>query len=276
MELSTQQKKFFEQFGYLHFPGLLNDSINSIIDEFETVWAKCQTVKHTGEQRTMFPGNFICQTPKLCALMDDPRIQGMCEGVMGADYQYAGGDGNFYSGDTHWHSDLMPKCGFYKHCMHIKIAFYLDPVTRDTGALRVIPGSHIPGDRFSDTMQEFLSSSGLAGKDVPASALETKPGDVVLFTHNLKHASFGGSKRRRMFVMNMQAYPHTPGAHAEVKAEWSYYASVGVKKMHSGLIMDTASPERLKHLQPLCDLVQPILDEFHAKKAAETLQPAQA
>jgi hypothetical protein len=58
-----------------------------------------------------------------------------------------------------------------------------------------------------------------------------------------------------MFVMNMQAYPHTPGAHAEVKAEWTHYAGVGVKKMHSGLIMDTASPERLKNLQPLCDLI---------------------
>jgi hypothetical protein len=273
MELTAHQKKFFDQFGYLHFPGLLNDSIGWIIDEFEAVWAQCETVKHTGKQRTMYPGNFICQAEKLAKLMDDPRIHGICDGLMGSDYQYSGGDGNFYSGDTGWHSDLMPHCGFYQHCLHIKLAFYLDPVTRDTGALRVIPGSHIPGDRFSDSMQEFLGNSGLAGKDVPASALETKPGDLVLFTHNLKHASFGGGKRRRMFVMNMQAYPHTPAAHAEVKAEYTYYASVGAKKMHSGTIMDTASLERLKHLKPLCDLIQPILDEYHAKKT-KTLQPA--
>ena len=37
--------------------------------------------------------------------------------------------------------------------------------------------------------------------------------------------------------------------------------------------MDSASPERLKHLQPLCDLIQPLLDEYHKKKEA-TLQPA--
>jgi hypothetical protein len=273
MELSAQQKKFFEQFGYLHFPGLLNDSIGWITSEFEDVFAKCQTVKHTGEKTTSYPGNLICQSPKLASLMDDPRIEGICAGLMGEDYQFAGGDGNYYSGDTGWHSDLMPKCGFYSHCLHIKLAFYLDPVTRDTGALRVIPGSHIPGDRFTDTLEDFLWHSGVAGKDVPASALETKPGDLVLFTHNLKHASFGGSKRRRMFVMNMQAFPHTPGAHVEVKKEWTHYASVGVKKMHSGLIMDTASPRRLKHLQPLNELVQPILDEYHAKKA-ESMQPA--
>ena len=32
----------------------------------------------------------------------------------------------------------------------LKIAFYLDPVDRDSGALRVIPGSHrLDGDRFA-------------------------------------------------------------------------------------------------------------------------------
>ena len=272
MVFTEQHKKFYQQFGYLHFPGLLNDCIGTIIDEFEKVWAAC-SVKHTGEQRTMFPGNFICQTERLCQMMDDPRIMEICAGVMGDDYQYAGGDGNFYSGDTGWHSDLMPNTGFYKDCEHVKVAFYLDPVTRDTGALRVIPGSHIPGDKFSETMQKFLNEGGLAGKDVPAAALETKPGDVVLFTHNLKHASFGGSKRRRMFVMNMQAMPRTAVGHQEVRHEWTYYASVGAKKMHSGLIMDTATPERLKHLQPLCNLIQPILDEYHANKAKE-MQPA--
>jgi len=275
MKLSTQQKRFFEQFGYLHFPGLLSDSIGWIIDEFESVWANCQTVKHTGEKRSGFPGTFIAQTPKLCSMMDDPRIDGLCESLMGSDYQFAGGDGNFYSGDTGWHSDVFQKCGFsfYKDCLHIKIAFYLDPLTRDTGALRVIPGSHISGDRYTDTMQEYLNNSGIAGKDVPALALETNPGDVVVFNHNLKHASFGGNKRRRMFVMNMQAYPHTPGAHAEVNAKWTFYASTGVKAMHSGLIMDTATQQRLSHLQPLCDLVLPILDAYHAKKSNE-LQPA--
>jgi len=273
MELSMQQKRFFEQFGYLYLPGLLNDSIGWIIDEFESVWANCQMVKHTGEKRSMFPGNFICQTAKLCSMMDDPRIHGLCEGLMGADYQYAGGDGNFYSGDSQWHSDVMTHCGFYRECLHVKVAFYLDPLTRDTGALRVIPGSHIRGDRFSDTMQEYLNNSGLAGKDVPALALETKPGDVVAFTHNLKHASFGGSKRRRMFVMNLMAYPHTPGALAEVNCEFMHYASrLGATKTHSGLIMDTATPQRLKHLQPFCELVQPILDAQHAKKAKE-MQP---
>lgn len=264
MILSPLQKHAFDQFGFLHFPGLLNDSIGWMTNEFESVWASRQDIVHTGEKRTMFPGAFICQSPRLCTLLDDPRIHGICEGLMGPDYQYAGGDGNFYSGDTGWHSDTMPGVGMYRHCLHIKIAFYLDPVTRDTGALRVIPGSHIPGDHFSDQLGGFLRESGIAGKDVPAAVLETQPGDVLAFTHNIKHASFGGGNRRRMFVMNMMAWPHTPEAYAEAHAEWLHYASVGCEKLHSEIMMQTASPQRLQHLAPMIDLFAPILQEFRA------------
>ena len=41
--------------------------------------------------------------------------------------------------------------------MSIKTAFYLDPVTRDTGCLRVIPGSHHVGDRFGDALESLPS-----------------------------------------------------------------------------------------------------------------------
>src|SRR6185295_19576571 len=100
---------------------------------------------------------------------------------------YMGSDGNLYVGDTGWHSD-----GWNASILNIKLAFYLDPVTRDTGALRVIPGSHRMGDQFADRVQREIykcsENWGMAGRDIPSVALETQPGDVVLFNHNLKHA----------------------------------------------------------------------------------------
>ncbi len=43
---------------------------------------------------------------------------------------------------------------------------------------------------------------------MPAVVLETMPGDLVVFNHNVKHAAFGGGGRRRMFTMNLcQRYP---------------------------------------------------------------------
>ena len=54
-------------------------------------------------------------------------------------------------GDSPWHSDWR-RAGDYRV---LKIAFYLDPVDRDSGALRVIPGSHrLDGDRFARELEE--------------------------------------------------------------------------------------------------------------------------
>ena len=92
-----------------------------------------------------------------------------------------------------------------------KVAFYLDPVTRDTGCLRVIPGSHKRGDVFADGVQPIAEDSregrtenlwGVSPDAVPAISLDSEPGDLVIFDHRLKHASFGGGNRRRMFTLN--------------------------------------------------------------------------
>jgi ectoine hydroxylase-related dioxygenase (phytanoyl-CoA dioxygenase family) len=50
----------------------------------------------------------------------------------------------------------------------------------------------------------------IAQDQVPAVALESQPGDVVAFNHNLMHAAFGGSQRRRMFTMNTCAIAQQP------------------------------------------------------------------
>ena len=92
------------------------------------------------------------------------------------------------------------------------MAFYLDALRADTGALRVMPGSHRVGDEYADAVEAARQHDGerykngegigpnwgMDGSAVPAVVLETIPGDVVLFDENLKHASFGGGGRRRM------------------------------------------------------------------------------
>ena len=72
--------------------------------------------------------------------------------------------------------------------MHIKIAFYLDPLTADSGSLRVIPGSHRIGDAYATALNDAaLREPGIGGAEVPAVAFETVAGDVVVFNHNTKH-----------------------------------------------------------------------------------------
>ena len=119
---------------------------------------------------------------------------------------WIGSDGNLYVGDTHWHPDNRAK---YRR---IKVAFYLDHVTKDTGCLRVIPGSHRPV--LHDDLKEQWpvddaaeSPYGVAGSEIPSYPLESTPGDVVFFNQNLWHASYGGRTGRRMFTLNFGAKP---------------------------------------------------------------------
>ena len=96
------------------------------------------------------------------------------------------------------------------------------------GALRVVPGSHIsplheslsplhsqlanadPSDMPDAIAAQlesggFLDALGGSGAAVPAHAVETRLGDVVLFSHQCWHASFFGGTHRRFFAMGYKA-----------------------------------------------------------------------
>jgi hypothetical protein len=121
-------------------PGLLSPTeIERVIEGFEwSIQNQGGGADHDGNKRTMFGGP-IEHTPELCALMDHPGVLGLIGGVTGDDFNYCGGGGNYYTGDTKWHPD-----GNWGQLWATKAAFYLDQVWRDNGCLRVIPGSHHP------------------------------------------------------------------------------------------------------------------------------------
>ncbi|HIF20309.1 MAG TPA: hypothetical protein EYQ27_00020, partial [Gemmatimonadetes bacterium] len=177
-QLTEQHIERFNTFGYLGFPGLLADRADAIIEAFDEVWAERgggHDGNDHGEAARSCIVPFIDQHEYLCSLLDDPRILAIQKGLLGDDFNYMGSDGNYYVGDTGWHSD-----GWHEGITHLKIAFYLDSLTRDTGCLRVIPGSHLRDTPYADTIMKKIGHSvdewGLAGDEVPAMALETNPG----------------------------------------------------------------------------------------------------
>jgi len=251
MGLTAQQKTFFETFGYLAFPGIFKDKIELIQAEFETVWA-ANGSGHNGKAHDGTARSCIIQcldrSEKLAALLEDPRIHDVAVDLLGEDFNYLGSDGNFYAGDTGWHSD-----GWTPGIRHVKFAFYLDPLTKDSGCLRVIPGSHRIGEPFADQLQaqiyKFRENWGLEhGRDVPCVPLETQPGDLVLFDWNTKHSSFNGSKRRRMFTINTSArYPEN--RLQDLRNFIGHEARFWVEQPYGEPLLRTASPERRRHLQ---------------------------
>ena len=44
----------------------------------------------------------IDHSARLSTLLDDDRIVGICDALLGEGFNYASGDGNFYSGETGW------------------------------------------------------------------------------------------------------------------------------------------------------------------------------
>ena len=269
MILTQQQRQFFETFGYIVMPGLVADDIGWITSEFEGVF-KDRGIVHDPNKRTVIVP-FIDQRERFCTLLDHPAINGLAAGLLGDDFNYLGGDGNYYTGDTQWHSD-----GFHKVGTYVKIALYLDPVTRDTGCLRVIPGSHRID--LKDTWDACKARSatelwGIEQRDVPAIALESQPGDVVAFNHNLMHASFGGSSQRRMFTLNLNRHCATMEEIEDLEAFVGSAARFWVEKVHSDVMRETASQERWRHLR------QPMDHEGHlpalvAKARAEMAEAA--
>jgi hypothetical protein len=250
--LTREQLAYFDTFGFLAFPGLLTDSIQQIIHEFEAIWAANggghHGVAHDGTARSCSV-QFIDQSAFLSALLDDPRIHDVATSILGDDFNYMGSDGNFYTGDTQWHSDGYGGRG---GMLHIKLAFYLDPLTSESGALRVIPGSHRVGEPYAEVLQRSIRKSmeewNVSGREIPAVALETTPGDLLIFNHDIKHAAFGGSKRRRMFTMNCsQRYPE-----AKLQDLRDYMAGGArfwVERAYGDIMINTAGPERMVHLE---------------------------
>ena len=251
LQLSSQQMAFMETFGYLNFPGLLGDCIDKIIEAFEEVWSKRggghDGKPHDGIARSCIVP-FINQSEYLSALLDDPRIDGIFSSLLGDDFQYMGSDGNYYVGNTGWHSDG----GWPRPIIYYKMALYLDPLTRETGSLRVVPGSHRYGEGYAEEIQDQIRESekhwGIGGGEVPAIALETNPGDVAVFNQGTKHSAWGGSDRRRMFTVNCTV------RHAEeqiplMREEVSNAARFLVDSIYGEAMVRSAGPARMRHLE---------------------------
>ena len=103
-----------------------------------------------------------------------------------------------------------------------------------------------------------LQLFGVPPTEFPGSiAVETNPGDIVIFNHDLYHASFGGGTRRRMFTMNCTRQAKTPEdlemarRYLSVHSPGGYNVKTGAGVFYSTMI-DTPEKSRIIHLrQPI-------------------------
>lgn len=230
--LTEEQCRHFRTFGFVLLRGLFAPDIDRIIDGFEHVFATEEVHEFTNDlhheqvRRVVAPG-FIDRSDRLSWLRTDPRLVGIANSLVGPDHEYEESDGNLFSGDTGWHSDLF---GVTRDRLHIKVYFYLDSLRAGTGALRVIPGTNSWNSPFAMALRSGLWSAsgaqeqfGVDERDIPCVILETEPGDVTVGDFRTMHATFGGSARRRLFTVNFGERPAENAAgndDVQLQAPW--------------------------------------------------------
>lgn len=142
-------------------------------------------------------GHYTCLlgswAPRTVELVDSRRLVGLAERLVGGGVLPSPCDtrGILYFDHAGWHNDIGIAI------RGVKYIAYLEPLAADTGALRVLPGSH----RLAGSALGHLYSLDLNVPDVPGQVLATDPGDVIAFDPLLYHASWGGKDRHQWSTM---------------------------------------------------------------------------
>ena len=139
MQLTQQQVAFFEVFGYLVLPRLFSDSeIVEMSEDFDKTALKDRGgVDFDADRRQDIS---LTETKGWHNIEVRDQLFSPLTQLFGSnDFVSIGKPGGgLYVGDTDWH----PDCAFVGTQKRIKGAIYLDTVTKDTGCLRIVPGSH--------------------------------------------------------------------------------------------------------------------------------------
>ena len=135
--LTPEQVYQFKTFGFVTMRSIFtSDELKTIKEEFDRRAGEASSYEpFDGTKRHSFNmmGN---DTPFFASLLEDPRFAEAAEQFF-CDVIGNTAAANRYVANTSWHYDSGCYEGY-----GVKFAMYLQPVRADTGALRVIPGSH--------------------------------------------------------------------------------------------------------------------------------------
>ena len=208
--LSAEQIAHFETFGFLVLRQLFTaDEMSIMRREAGEIFEEDRGSTPVAETESIV--QFFERKPYLSGLVDDNRVYNIGLDLLGPDFILQATSGTRLVGDTRWHADLT----FDNPLRSANVAFYTERLTRETGSLRVIPGSHRAGS--PDLLAPLRSSDGdpdsvpfgVPPSELPCYSYESDPGDVIVFQAQLLHASFGSQVARHMHVIAFLGDPRT-------------------------------------------------------------------
>jgi hypothetical protein len=199
--LTHQQILHFTTFGYLTLRGLFSQSEMAAL-RGEVTSALAGAFGQIGTEPDRFGGISgdylplsVDRAPFSQSLIaDDERTFLASAELLGGPTVPSPGIATCFTSDSAWHTRLGPAIP------GVTIWVDLDRRAAETGALHLIPGSHIP--EYERAVRAYSDAepdaSGFAQPDWPEwphIVIETEPGDVVIFHSHLYNRARGGTPR---------------------------------------------------------------------------------
>jgi Phytanoyl-CoA dioxygenase (PhyH) len=196
--LTYQQILHFRTFGYLPLRGLLSRAEAATLRE-EVTGALADAFGRIAIEPNDLGGISGDYLPlavnrapvSLALIADDPRTFLSSAELLGIPTVPTVGIATCFTGDSVWHTRQGPDIG--------GVTFWadLEPRTAGTGALRLIPGSHLR--EYERQLCQYRvaepAMSGFEHWEWPHVVVETEPGDVVAFHAHLMNCAQGGTPR---------------------------------------------------------------------------------
>ena len=196
--LSHQQVLHFRTFGYVVLRGLLSPAEAATLHREVTGALADAFGKIATEPDDLggISGDYLplaaSRAPfSLALIADDERTFGSSAELLGGPAVPSVGIATCFTGDSTWHTRHGPDIG------GVTLWADLERRTAGTGALRLIPGSHLP--EFERRLCEYRAAepaaSGFGDWEWPHVVVATEPGDVVAFHAHLMTCAQGGTPR---------------------------------------------------------------------------------
>lgn len=229
--LDADDIAFYQTFGYVTLRAWLDDKVGVLFDEVRGALASAYA--RVGAEADAIPsgvgGEYVPmvddRSPVSRSLVVEPYFLELAESLLGTPPIPKPPKGMCYHDASPWHADS------YDPNLHaIKIAAYFTPLDSLSGALRVLPGSHCGA--FYETLRAYRerapwgdpSSEDREGEEMegwPGVAVETDPGDIIVFDVHLWHASVLGRNRFQWTV----SYAAEPANENEAESVRTYISS---------------------------------------------------
>jgi hypothetical protein len=199
--LTTDHVDHFRTFGFTVLRGYLADRAGALRAEVDAAIRDAYSATYDKRVINGISGHYLPTASRLTPVSasltcDDPRFIDAAEQLLGGPVIPECPEGVLYFAEAAWHTD--DGIGV----RGLKFAAYFGELTGDTGALRLVPGSHHPEQNarlaaYRDRQLPIRTDAEAAAyqASIPGYVASTVPGDVIAFDLHTWHASTGGRDR---------------------------------------------------------------------------------